>query len=167
MMRMTESCNLPAPAAQAARLIASEGFLNNVYGQMQAERMQIDITADDGERFEARVLRVVNLKEKAPGFARALVSESMEVVHEHAWNLTATPPTGELKISFANMPGELQAKMTCLDDGDDQCRLQLDGQLEVRVRLIGGRLEKFLSGVVSDRFQDLLAAARDHVESNR
>lgn len=165
MQKIQESREIAINAEQAASIVASENYLKQVYAGQSAENPRIVVDQDDEHAFVARVIRDVRIREKAPGFAKGLVKEVMEVVHRHEWQRGQSPATGRFIAEFSGMPGSLEADMQLHALDEKHMRFDMDGRVKVSIPLLGGKLEKYLVGVVSDKFQDFLNETAKELES--
>lgn len=87
---------------------------------------------------------------RIPSFAKKLIGDHVEIVQREQWTGV---DEGTFEMGIPGKPGHLRGTVS-LEERDGACVQVFDGELEVRVPLVGGKLE----GLVSDLLRKALAA---------
>lgn len=90
--------------------------------------------------------------DKLPGFVRALHSGDLIVEREQTWTKRGEKYTGTVKATVGAIPGDITARTELSTDGDLTV-LRTDGEVKIRIPLVGGRVEGFVAGEVTKLLQ--------------
>ncbi|GLY63776.1 DUF2505 domain-containing protein [Amycolatopsis taiwanensis] len=90
--------------------------------------------------------------DKLPSFVRALHSGDIVVEREQTWARTGEKYTGTEKATVGPIPGDITARSELFVEGDVTV-LRVDGEVKIRIPLIGGRFEGFVAGEVTKLLQ--------------
>lgn len=153
----------PAPVEQMIQWITTESYLHEKYTDMQAQNLRVEVIEDSEERFSSRVSRDVLIREKVPSFAKKLVKEVMTVTQEITWSKQGEVKTGEFSGRIPGMNGSVSAEMRIEPVGADQCKMVMDGKIEVSIPLIGGKLESLMADTAAEKFEADLSATHRYV----
>ena len=111
----------------------------------------------DGDGWLIRTRRKVTVD--LPGFARKVLRPTNTMTQTDVWSAPATDGgrDGTFEIDVAGAPIEVSGTMRLEPDGDGHCRQTVEGDLSVKVPLIGGKIAKWAQGDSQDRLDDELA----------
>ena len=91
----------------------------------------------------------------------AKVLGSSKLIYEQENTFFRSKSEMEWRVLPSLLPGRLSAEglMKVTPDGDG-CRLEVTGDIEVKVRFVGGQIEKMVVGQVETSYDRLAEAAR-------
>ena len=162
MQRFQRDSLIPASAETVVSAISSEEYLTYRYDEAGIQSFELDIVEDSIVRFESRVRRLAST-EKLPGFARKLTGDTVTLLQHQFWNRQEQPFTGELKLELEGLPGHVLTRLTLVDNGDGSSTLHGHGEVEARIPLLGGRIEKMMIGKVGEGFERSAQAIREYL----
>lgn len=81
-----------------------------------------------------------------PGFARKIVGESSKVVQAESWRGS---DTADFSITMPPLPGGVTGTRVLRSDGDGTLDT-FDGEAQIKIPLVGGKLEKLIGSKVKD-----------------
>ena len=97
------------------------------------------------------------LPEATPKMIRKLLGESINFVEvtrlPQVLNASGSA-TGTIDITVQNQPATIHATSTLLPTATG-CRMDFEGELKIKVPLIGGEIEKYLVKFVPDVFEEI------------
>lgn len=97
-----------------------------------------------------------------PGaFARAL-PRNLELVRTESWQPVGDEVRGAVTIAAHGVPGS-GAGTTVLDAVPAGSRLRFTGSLEVRIPLVGGRIEQFIADLIAKEVPDMQRFTTDWI----
>lgn len=166
MKSFTDSYEIPGAVDQVIGLLTTEHYVDQKYRSMGAQQLRITVLEDSDEKFHSRVERIVNMRAKAPSFAKRLVKEEMVMVHEIWWHKQGETKQGGFKAALPGVSGGIEADLFLEDSGNGNAQIRIVAQVSINVPIIGGKLESFLANSASDKFQDDIAATRAYLEKN-
>lgn len=166
MQSFTDSYEIPGTVEQAIGLLTTEQYVDTKYRSMGAKQLRITVLEDSAEKFHSRVERIVNMREKAPGFAKKLVKEEMAMVHEIWWHKQGETKQGGFKAALPGVSGGVDAQLFLEASADGKTQIRIVAEVRVNVPIVGGKLESYLAKSASGKFQDDIAATRAYLEKH-
>lgn len=113
---------------------------------------------------ELKRLRFTPERELPTPVAKLLGSKRLVYEQENRWN----PATKVLRwrVIPTVLPGKLDASgtFTVVERPGDRCEMQVDGDIVVNVRLIGGRIESAVVDEVQKSYDQMAASIREWVQ---
>lgn len=163
MRKFNQSHQLLASAQRVIDLITSEDYLRYRYEDPQLMGFKLDISRDDEQAFACSIERVVDPGDKLPGVARRLVGDRFSVVQTTDWSRQGPPFKGTMKVTIPGMPGSITNNLL-LSEVDDQCScIETHGNIEVRIPLAGGQIERMLGGVAEETFAVSMRTINEYI----
>ncbi|MGJ8668014.1 MAG: DUF2505 domain-containing protein [Oceanococcus sp.] len=162
MQRFERSSLIPAPADTVVAAISTEDYLVYRYDEAGIQSFDLEIRQDNETRFESHVRRKTSTN-KLPSFARKITGDTVTLIQHQFWNRQAQPYTGELRMELEGLPGHILTRLTLSDNGDGSSTLSGIGEVEARIPLLGGRIEKMMVGKVSEGFERSAVAIREYL----
>lgn len=162
MQRFERDSSIPASADEVIAAISTEEYLVYRYDEAGIESFELDIREDSDERFESHVRRKASTH-KLPSFARKIAGDSVTLLQNQFWNRDQRPYTGELRLELEGLPGHILTRLQLVDNGDGSSTLRGQGEVEARIPLLGGRIEKMMVGKVSEGFERSAQAIREYL----
>jgi hypothetical protein len=107
-----------------------------------------------GDDFRIKVERKVPLN--APGMIKKFVPAEATVVSEERWN--GAKKTGAVKVEPQGVPVDINCKARFADDAQG-CTITYAFEVNARVPLVGGALEKFIAADMETKFAEEAKAA--------
>lgn len=90
-----------------------------------------------------------------PAIARMVLPDDVVIERTESWRLDGPGRySGDVRVGIAVLPAEIAGRMTLADAGSGDSELRIDGQVSVRLPLVGGKIEE----VVATQVTELLAA---------
>lgn len=99
----------------------------------------------DGVRFH---LRQGVGADRLPSAVRTLHRGDMAVDRRETWQIAGETRSGQAEATVSGVPGEINAR-TELSAVGGKTRLQITGEVKIRIPLIGGKLEDFVAGQIT------------------
>lgn len=94
-------------------------------------------------------------REVLPGALAKALPGNLKLVRAETWrSVDDERVTGDVRISASGIPGSGQGS-AMLTPADDGSRLTLSGTLEVRIPLVGGRIERFIGDQLAEQIPDV------------
>lgn len=147
-MRFTHRLTYDAPLDQVAAMLADPAFRTEVCEAMQASRHTVAV---DGSGAGMSV--VIDQTQPArgiPSFAKRFVGEEIRIVQRESWT---DARGGSQSLEIPGKPGTFEGTVALAADGAGTVE-SFDGEIKVKVPLIGAKLE----GLVGDLMRSALQA---------
>lgn len=147
-MRFTHRLTYDATLDQVTEMLADPAFRNEVCETMQASRHTVAV---DGSGAGMSV--VIDQTQPArgiPSFAKRFVGEEIRIVQRESWT---DGLGGPLSLEIPGKPGTFEGILALAADGTGTVE-SIEGEIKVKVPLIGGKLE----GLVGDLMRSALQA---------
>ena len=143
-MELSHTHRFAAPAAQVLQMLTDRAFREQVCERQQALSAEVVVTGA-GHGAEV-VVRQTQSMAGAPAIATKLTGDTVTLEQRELWR-SAT--AADLSITLPGKPVELRGgRITLTDRPDGGCEQVLDGDLRVKVPLVGGKLESMLAEVL-------------------
>jgi hypothetical protein len=145
-MRFRHEMRYDAPADRVYAMVTDEEFRERVCVAVRSVRHSVGVAHNGSDASVGATVtvrqahRVVN----APGFARRLVGDTLEIVQVETW---ADAGGGRLEVTTPGRPGHLRGTVTLSAVGA-QTLQTVAGDLHVPVPLVGTRLEEIVAGLL-------------------
>ncbi len=165
MQNFHNRCTLPASTSQVIAAITTEEYLLYRYEDPDLHHLHIEISQNDAQGFACCVTRSGSTH-KLPGFVRSVLGDAITMVQSQTWQGRESPVHGTLRIHLEGLPGQVEFELKLSDVDERTSVLEAEGQVEVRIPLLGGRLEKLLLSKASEAFEKSMEAIRAYVESH-
>jgi hypothetical protein len=152
----------PAPSAVVLKMFMDKDFHAKKLGVLGITKSRVLDHAASGDDFRIKVERKVPLN--APGVVRKFVPAEATVVSEEKWNRASK--TGAVKVEPAGVPVDIQCKARLADDAQG-CTITYAFEVNARVPLVGGALEKFIASDMEAKFAEEAKAAISLLDAYR
>ncbi|MGW5050909.1 DUF2505 domain-containing protein [Actinokineospora sp. NPDC004072] len=146
--RIEHHADLAAPAAQVRAALVSTEYLRDRLAELGGPGAALVEHTATGAAVSYRLRQTVPAA-KLPSFTKSVFRGDLVVERAETWEAT----TGTTSARVAGVPGEITATYT-LTDTDTGCTWRTVGRVQVRIPLIGGKVE----GVIAEQVGRLLAA---------
>jgi hypothetical protein len=143
MQSFEHSTLLPAPARIVIEQVTSEPYLLYRYKEPKQLDFSLDILRNDDGHHEVRIVRVYST-EQVPRMARKLLGQQLELIQTQHWSRSGPTFNGGMRMEVAGVPGFIEGQMSLTDHAAEQSRMQAQGNVKVKVPIIGGQIEKLL-----------------------
>lgn len=97
---------------------------------------------DDGDSFTLECEFDVPAGDNLPGFAKKILGDTQHVTQTEKW--TRSSSSGELTVKVPALPGSTTCKLRLEADGDTTRKIY-DWDINVKIPLVGGKLEKVVA----------------------
>lgn len=166
MKRFTASYEVPGTVEEVIQLLTTEHYVDEKYRSLGAQELRITVLEDGDEKFHSQVERIVNMRDKAPGFAKKFVKEEMTVVHEIWWYKQGETKEGGFKAALPGVSGGVEAALFLEQTPSGGAQLRIDAAVTVNIPLVGGKLEGFMVNTAEEKFEDDVNATRAYLEKH-
>lgn len=147
-MKVTHTATYDAPAADVYAMLTDPDFRQ--YAAAGAGVLKADVTVTPhGEGHEVRVEQVQETQ-GVPSFAKKFAGQTTEVVVTETWS---SPSAATVTVKTPGKPTDISGSYRLAETGGRTTQT-FEGDLTVKVPLIGGKLEKLMA--------DLFTQGRDH-----
>lgn len=144
-MKHKSQARYPVPSAVVIRMFTDKAFHTRKLDQMGIKYKVLEHDSSPKE-FRIRIERKVPMN--APGVVKKLFGAETTVVNDESWNPAAR--TGRVKVMPQGVPVEVSCTASMKDEGGG-CVISYDWDINARVPLIGGAVEKFVIGDMEKR----------------
>lgn len=142
-MKLRHEISYDAPLADVFAMLSDPAFRQASADAMGVISADVTITPN-GEGINVHIDQV-QVTEGLPGFAKKFAGGTTRAVQTEKW---ASPEGGTITIETPGKPTSIQGTLSLTESGGVTTET-LDVDLEVRVPLIGGRLESMMAGLVT------------------
>jgi hypothetical protein len=147
-VRFSHSLRYEATPAEVRAMLSDPSFREKVCEAVHATR--IDVTVDSGASGPTVVVDQTQPARGIPSFARRFVGDEIQIVQRESWR---DDTAARLTVNLPGKPGRFDGELHLQPDGTGTTET-VTGNVEVKVPLVGGRLE----GLVSDLLKAALNA---------
>ena len=160
-MKLSETLTIPASTAAAAAMYADPSYAEVRRATLGASSASSTVEGETSGPFVVRT-ELAMTTERVPDVARRFVGGTVTVREEQSWSAPAADGsrTGTMNLVVAGTPATFTADLSLSPQGEDASRVQIDGDLTVKVPLLGGKLEKTAVPYVSKVLRAEARAAR-------
>ncbi|MDH3705322.1 MAG: DUF2505 domain-containing protein [Acidimicrobiia bacterium] len=122
------------------------------YEAMGDRDIEVQRCETDGDGFVIETRRVVEID--LPGFAKKVLSPTNTMVQVDRWNGPDADGarTGTWEVSVDGAPVATRGSMRLTPDGNGS-RHHIEGTIEVKVPIVGGRIAKWSEGTAADKLE--------------
>jgi hypothetical protein len=113
---------------------------------------RVNTYSHDGDRWRFQLYQGVGA-DKLPSFVRVLHSGDLVVEREQTWTRTGQRYTGTVQATVGGVPGDITARTELASEGGKTV-LRTDGEVKIRIPLVGGRVEGFVASEVTKLLQN-------------
>lgn len=161
-MKFDIKARYAAPSAVVLKMFMDKEFHARKLGVLGIAKSRVLEHDAQGDDFRIRIERKVPLN--APGIVKKFVPAEATVVSEERWN--AAKKTGSVKVEPAGVPVDIRCKARFADDAQG-CVITYAFEVDARVPLVGGALEKFIASDMESKFADEARAAASLLDPYR
>lgn len=161
-MKFDIKARYAAPSAVVLKMFMDKEFHARKLGVLGIARSRVLEHEAQGDDFRIKIERKVPLN--APGIVKKFVPAEATVVSEERWN--AAKKTGAVKVEPAGVPVDIRCKARFADDAQG-CVITYAFEVDARVPLVGGALEKFIASDMETKFADEARAAASLLDPYR
>lgn len=153
-MKFDIKARYPAPSATVLKMFMDKDFHQKKLGVLGITKSRVLEHDANGDDFRIKVERKVPLN--APGMVSKFVPAEATVVSEEKWNRASK--SGQVKVAPQGVPVDISCKARFADDAQG-CTITYAFEVNARVPLVGGALEKFIASDMETKFADEAKAA--------
>lgn len=143
-MRFEHVNTYSASPAEVLAMLHSPEFREQVAVYQRALEHSVEVTPS-GETTTVVVVQSQSM-EGAPSAARKVVGSSVQIVQREVWR---DGTTADFAMEIPGKPGHLRGGIRLRDNGDGTCDEVFTGEVKVHVPLIGGKLEGFVTDILT------------------
>ncbi|WP_058233793.1 DUF2505 domain-containing protein [Devriesea agamarum] len=153
-MKITESMILPAGPDTVAAMYADPAYQTMRGQAMHAPETDTSVTGTPDGHFTVTARRKIDAS-VLPEKARAFAGSGLDTTETQTWNAPEGDGSrhGTLVLEVSGMPVRVEAGVSVRPEGDSS-RIDIDGDVNVKIPLLGARLEK----AMAPRIANLLRA---------
>ena len=153
-MKFDIKARYPAPSEVVLKMFMDKEFHAKKLVVLGIQKSRVIEHAAAGDDFRIKVERKVPLN--APGMIKKFIPAEATVVSEEKWN--RAKKTGSVKVEPAGVPVEIRCTARFADDAQG-CTVIYAFEVNARVPLVGGALEKFIASDMESKFAEEAKAA--------
>jgi hypothetical protein len=153
-MKFDIKARYPAPSAVVLKMFTDKDFHQKKLGVLGIQKSRVLEHDTKGDDFRIKIERKVPLD--APGVVKKFIPAEATVVSEEKWNRASK--SGAVKIEPAGVPVDIRCTARFADDAQG-CVITYAFDVNARVPLVGGALEKFIASDMQAKFADEAKAA--------
>lgn len=153
-MKFDIKARYPAPSATVLKMFMDKDFHQKKLGVLGITKSRVLEHEAKGDDFRIKVERKVPLN--APGMVKRVVPAEATVVSEEKWNRASK--SGQVQVAPQGVPVDINCKVRFADDAQG-CTITYAFEVNARVPLVGGALEKFIASDMETKFADEAKAA--------
>ena len=153
-MKLDIKAKYPAPAATVLKMFMDPEFHKKKLIALGITKSKVLDTATTGDDFRIKIERKVPLA--APGVVSKFVPAEATVTSEERWNKASK--TGRVTIEPQGVPVEIKCTARFADEAA-ACTIIYAFEINAKVPLVGGTLEKFIAGDMEGKFAEEAKAA--------
>lgn len=139
-MLLTHSVRYDAPAADVYAMLTDPAFREKSATAQGVTSVDVSVEGGDVR------LEMQQPTTDLPGFARKVVGENSNVVQTESWNGV---DTADFSITMPPLPGSITGTRVLKADGDGTLDT-FEGQAQVKIPLIGGKLENLICSKLTE-----------------
>jgi hypothetical protein len=146
-VRFHHEIRYAAPLADVSAMLADPAFREQVCRAQLAHDTDVSIDRDG-----AGMVVVVDQRRPSdgiPGFARNIVGDEIRIVQREDWS---DRERADLSVTIPGKPGALMGSVR-LAETDGLTVETVEGELAVRVPLVGAKLEKLFAGLLVEALE--------------
>lgn len=166
MKRFAQEWTLPHAADEVLAHIATEEYLRYRYEHPNALHVSLTVEQNDSQAFSC-ILHREFAADRVPGFVRKLIGERFTLIQTHRWLRDVAPYQGHARIAIDGMPGGITSDLRVHPHGDDAARFVVNGEIDSKLPLIGGRIEAMLLSRVEENFAESMEAIQNFIRERR
>lgn len=142
-MRFRHEVSYDAPLGDVYAMLADPAFREQAARDNGVISVEVSVTPR-GEGMSVRVQRI-EPTEGVPGFAKKFAGETTEAVQLEEWD---SPAGGTIAIKTPGKPTQLTGTLS-LRQEEGRTVETMEAEVNVKVPLIGGKLESLMAGLVT------------------
>ena len=146
-MKIDIKAKYPAPSAVVLKMFMDKEFHEKKLGVLGVTQFKIVGHDAKGDDFRIKIERKVPLA--PPGMISKFVPANATVVSEERWNRASK--TGKVKVEPQGIPVEISSSVRFADDAGG-CTIIYAFEINAKVPLVGGTLEKFIASDMETKF---------------
>ncbi len=140
-MRYSETLSFGRDVATVLKMFVDPNYRVEKFEKLGFSDIKTLAQNTNGNKFSIKLQYGTKPSIQLPSFAQKFVSGTMVVEQEDIWHTDSK--TGELNVEVKGMPTKIQAKMKLVETSTG-CNLVLDWDVNVKIPLIGSKLEAVL-----------------------
>ncbi len=155
--RIEHSTTFPHPFDQVLAAFTSESALRKRLDEIGGKDAELLSHEKSASTISYRMRQGIP-SEKLPSVVSKLYSGDLHVEREQQWQVSGDAANGTATASVTGVPGSITARSE-LTPQDDGTALRITGEVKVNVPLIGGKIERTITGQI----EQLLELESQHV----
>lgn len=114
--------------------------LQDALGSWDFKEIELD---DDGTKFRIKYSYYVKSDIPMPGFAKKVLGENTFATQTETWDRSTGK--GTVDVEPRGLPGRIHCDLIIEDNGDGTATKRFDWDINVKIPLVGGKLEKLIA----------------------
>lgn len=160
-MRFQHEQEYAASAAEVATMLADPAFRKQVAQAQNASDAEVRV--DSAGASMTVVVDQTRPSDDIPAFARKLVGDRIRILQREEWT---DPTRAGLEVTIPGKPGELTGTISLTEHGEG-VRETINGELVVRIPLLGAKLEKLICDLLREALEVEQQVGRDWLAGRR
>ncbi len=146
-----------ASTEQVHAMLADPEFRRRVCDFQRVVRHTVEIIPD-GDAMSVRIDQI-QAAQGIPGFAKKFVGDEINIVQEEKWS---SSESAALTVTIPGKPGEMKGAIA-LREVDGGVTETVDVDVSVAIPLVGGKIEKLISGLLLKALRAENTVGRDYL----
>jgi hypothetical protein len=142
-MRLTHTATFEASAADVYAMLTDTGFRER--SARATGVVSADVSVEESGGGHVVTVDQVQPTDGVPSFARKFAGETTRAVQKETWS---SPTRAELSVQTPGRPTEIRGTLTLEESGGTTTKT-FDGEVKVKVPIIGGKLEALMAELVT------------------
>jgi hypothetical protein len=147
-MRLTHTATFEASAADVYAMLTDAGFRER--SARATGVVSADVSVEETGGGHVVTVDQVQPTDGVPSFARKFAGETTRAVQTETWS---SPTTAQLSVQTPGRPTEIRGTLTLEESGGTTTKT-FDGEVKVKVPIIGGKLEALMADLVAQGLDD-------------
>jgi hypothetical protein len=147
-MRLTHTATFEASAADVYAMLTDAGFRER--SARATGVVSADVSVEETGGGHVVTVDQVQPTDGVPSFARKFAGETTRAVQTETWS---SPTTAQLSVQTPGRPTEIRGTLTLEESGGTTTKT-FDGEVDVTVPIIGGKLEALMTDLVAQGLDD-------------
>lgn len=140
-MKFEHTSTYQAPSIEVYAMLTDPAFREKVCSYVKAPDFTVEVTV--GPPLVVEVTQEQPVR-NVPAFATKVVGDAVVIRQIETWVGTTE---AELDLTIPGKPGQLSGSINLIES-DGVTRYAIDGELKVKIPLIGGKLESVIEGLL-------------------
>lgn len=148
-------------ADEVLKMFCDPAYHQQLQKNLGAMDLKVLEQSDDGTRFRIRLQYLLKSDVPLPAFAKKVLGETSSVTQEERWDRSTKK--GEVTIEVKGLPAKIRAA-TALSDAAAGATKRFDWEVNIKIPLVGGKLEELVADDIKRKAPIDEAASRKLLE---